>query len=286
MNTQMIQEEISLLVSSDPTQGAVNRSSDGSQFEVQLDDPLEIPKDAVNCTVECEESTIWWTIANIKTGINDTLYIFGDDDTTPVPVPQLYTVVIDQGLYDLTALNNTVQSKLEALGARTLDALNNPLPLVSFSPDDATQKVLLRFNYTNVTVDFTQTNTPREILGYDSLVYGAYPGAPLNILAPNIAQFNQVNYFLIACDLVQKGIRFNNRYNQVVTQVLINVAPGSQITASPRHPAKTNANELIGSKRTNLRFRLTDDKLRPVDTAGEYYTTRIVIKYWRPFRTT
>ncbi len=286
MNTQLIQEEISLLVSSDPSQGAVNRTSDGSQFEVQLDQALQIPKNAVNCTVECEESTIWWTVSNIKTGINDTLYIFGDDDTQPVPLPQLYTVVLDSGLYDLTALNNTVQSKLEFLGARTLDALNNPLPLVSFSPDDATQKVVLRFNYPNVTVDFTQTNTPREILGFESLVYGAYPGAPVNILAPNVAQFNQINYFLITGDIVDHGIRFNNRYAQVMTQVLIDVAPGSQITASPRHPAKSDANNLIGAKRTNLRFRLTDDKLRPVDTNGEYFTTRIVIKYWIPVKYT
>ena len=138
----------------------------------------------------------------------------------------------------MTALNNSLQSGLEALGARTVDGGGNPLPLVSLAPDDATQKVLLRFNYSNVTVDFTQANTPRDILGFDPLVYGPYPGAPLNILAPKIAAFNQVNYFLIASDLVQKGIRFNNRYNQVITQVLIDVAPGSQITATPFNPVE------------------------------------------------
>lgn len=277
----LIPNEISLLVSSDPQQGAINRSVDGSAFEIQLDEPIHIHKDAINVQVTVEESTVWWTVPNIIDGSNDTFYVFGDDDQA-IPVPQLYTVKIPQGLYDLTALNNSLQSGLESLGARTIDGGGNTLPLISLAADDATQKVLLRFNYPNVTVDFTQNNTAREILGFDSLVYGPYVGAPINILAPNIAKFNQVNYFLIACDLVQKGIRFNNRYNQVITQVLIDVSPGSQIVSKPFNPAKSNAHELAGSKRTNLRFRLTDDKLRPVNTNNEYWTARIVIRYLTP----
>ena len=277
----MVPDEISMLVSSDPSQGAVNISADGSSFEIQLDEAIEVPSDALNVNISVEEATVWWVIPNIITGQNDTFYIFGDND---VGGTQLFTVQIPQGLYDLTGLNNSLQSGLEALGARTVDGSGNPLPLVSLSPDEATQKVLLRFNYPNVTVDFQQTNTPREILGFDALVYGPFVGAPLNILAPFVAAFNQVNYFLIACDLVQKGIRFNNRYNQVITQVLIDVSPGSQIVSKPFNPAKSSAQELAGAKRTNLRFRLTDDKLRPVNTNGEYYTARIVIRYLRPVR--
>jgi hypothetical protein len=275
----MVPEEISLLVSSDPTQGAINRTSDGSQFEIQLDESIEIPKDALNVNVSVEESTVWWVVPNIITAQNDTFYIFGD---LAAGGTQLFTVKIEQGLYDLTGLNNSLQSGLEALGARTLDGGGNPLPLVSLAPDDATQKVLLRFNYPNVTVDFQPANTAREILGFDALLYGPYPSAPLNILAPNTAAFNQVNYFLIASDLVQKGIRFNNRYNQVLTQVLIDVAPGSQIVSTPFNPAKSSAQELAGAKRSNIRFRLTDDKLRPVNTNGEYFTARVVIRYLRP----
>jgi len=191
--------------------------------------------------------------------------------------------VIEQGLYDLTGLNNSLQSGLEQAGARTTErGNNNPLPLVSLSPDEATQKVLLRLNYDNVYVDFQPPNTPREIIGFDALQYGPMIGTPVNELAPNVAEFNQVNYFLIASDLVQKGIRFNNRYNQVITQVLINVSPGSQIISVPFNPAKSDAQDLAGSKRSVLRFRLTDDKLRPVNTNGEYWTARVVIRYLMP----
>jgi hypothetical protein len=275
----MVPEEISLLVSSDPTQGAINITQGGSQFEIQLEEPIEIPKDALNVNVSVEEATVWWVVPNIITGVNDTFYVFGDIQGGGT---QLFTVKIEQGLYDLTGLNNSLQSGLELQGARTIDGGGNPLPLVSFSPDDATQKVLIRFNYPNVYVDFQPANTPREIMGFDALQYGPFVGAPINQLAPNTASFNQVNYFLIASDLVQKGIRFNNRYGQVITQVLINVAPGSQIISTPFNPAKSNAQELAGAKRTNIRFRLTDDKLRPVNTNGEYFTARVVIRYLRP----
>lgn len=274
-----LEEEVSFLVSSDPAQGAVNVNEGGNAFEIQLDQPIEIPKDAINVNVSVEESTIWWVVPNIITNENNTFYVFGDLEAGG---QQLFQIQIQQGLYDLTGLNNSLQSELEKAGARTLDALNNPLPLISLAPDDATQKVIIRFNYPNVYVDFQPGNTPREILGFNALQYGPFPGAPQNELAPNVASFNQVNYFLIASDLVQKGIRFNNRYNQVITQVLINVAPGSQIVSTPFNPAKSPAQELAGAKRSNIRFRLTDDKLRPVNTNGEYWTCRVVIRYMRP----
>ncbi len=277
-----VPEEISLIVSSDPDAGAINVSSDGSQFEIQLDgEGIKIPKDAINVNVSVEESTVWWVIPNIITGENDTFYIYGDNDATPA-VPQLFTVVIPQGLYDLAGLNQAVQAGLESQGARTIGAGGEPLSLISLTADDATQKVRIRFNYTNVYIDFQPNNTPRQILGFDALQYGPFIAAPLSLLAPNTAQFNQVNYFLIHSDLVNKGIRFNNRYNQTVAQVLIDVAPGSQIVSTPFNPAKCNAQELAGSKRTNLRFWLTDDKQRNVNTNSEYFTARIVIHYMRP----
>ena len=39
----MVPQEISLLLSSNPQAGATNVSSDGSYFEVQLEDGIKIP---------------------------------------------------------------------------------------------------------------------------------------------------------------------------------------------------------------------------------------------------
>lgn len=277
----LLPEELSFVVSSDTSQGAINKSADGSTFEVQLDEALNIPRDAVNVNLAVEEATVWWTVPNILTGVNDTMYVFGDDNQA-IPVPQLFVITIPKGLYDLTLLNNSIQFQLEAAGARVLSG-TTPLPLISLFADNATQKVAIRFNYTNVYVDFSPFGTPREILGFDAIQYGPFAGAPLNQLAPNVAQFNTVDYFLIACDLVSRGIRFNNRYNQIISQVLIDVAPGSQIVSTPFNPSRVAVNELAGAKRSNLRFRLTDNLLRPVDTNGEDWTARIVIRYLRPY---
>ena len=363
----MLPEEISFVITSDPNAGAVNKSADGSYFEVQFDDGLQIPKEALNVNVRVEEASIWWVVPNIITGENDKMYIAGEDaavdtdyatlgfdvlntfslttgvadilqaggaalpsgafiigdtinietgtltgssfiitginvdtvaqmnyNVVPANVSQVvgnwlfsrtrqgslnnFVITIPQGLYDLSGLNNAVQRELENAGAKI-----TPDPLLVFTADDATQRVELRVNYDDVSIDFTQADTPRIILGFDSLVYGTYPSAPIEILAPNIAQFNQVNYFLIHSDLINKGIRFNNRYNQTISQVLIDVSPGSQIIHKPFNPAKSNAQTLAGTKRTNLRFYITDDQQRRVNTNGEFWTARIVIDYLLPY---
>lgn len=268
-----IPEEISMIVSSDPINGATNISPDGSYFEVQLQDGLKVPKDALNVNISVEEATVWWSVPNIITGENDKIYISGPDT---LDVVQNYVLTLPQGLYDLAGINEAIARELEAAGAKI-----DPEPLITLSPDEATQRVQMRFNYATVSIDFTQPDTPRIILGFDAQVYTPVPTNP--ILAPNVAAFNRVNYFLIHSDLTNKGIRFNNNYNQTIGQVLIDVAPGSQIVSRPFNPAKINAPELAGTTRTNLRFWLTDDEDRRVNTNNEYWSARIVIHYLRPF---
>jgi hypothetical protein len=267
-----VPQEITMIVSSDPKSGAVNRSSDGSYFEINLEDGLHVPKEALNVNVEVEDSTVWWTVPNIITGVNDLLFITGPNTSD---VSTLFTVTIPQGLYDLSGLNEAIARELEQAGAKI-----DPDPLISLSPDEATQRVEIRFSYAGTSIDFTQAQTPRDILGFDALVYSITGGNPQ--LAPNTAAFNTINYFLIHSDLTNKGIRINNNYSQTLTRVLIDVPPGSQIVSQPFNPPRINAEELAGTKRTTLRFWLTDDENRRVNTAGEYWSARIVIHYLMP----
>ena len=369
----MVPQEISMIVSSDPTNGASNRSADGSYFEIQLQDGLSLPAEALNATLSVEEATVWWTIPNIITGKNDKMYITGTPATAEItsrtdlgfPVASTYemTVVspgvsnlnianiaggmpigafvigdifrpdsgvsngflyeilgivedtatsktynvggllegniasnagefsrvrngtsvnyiitIPQGLYDLNGINQAILRELENAGA-----LIDPNPLFSLSADEPTSKVELRINYNNVIIDFTPLDTPRVILGFASAVYGPYPTAPISVLAPNVAAFNQVNYFLIHSDLTNRGIRFNNDYNQTIAQVLIDVAPGSQIVSRPFNPARIAVPELVGAKRNTIRFWLTDDDDNRVFTNNEYWSARLVIRYLKPY---
>jgi hypothetical protein len=268
-----IPEEISMIVSSDPINGATNISSDGSYFEVQLQDGLSIPKDALNVNISVEEATIWWSVPNVITGENDKMYITGPDTADVITN---YVITLPQGLYDLSGINSAIARELEIAGAKI-----DPDPLITLSPDEATQRVQIRFNYATVSIDFQPNDTFRTILGFNSAIYTPVPNNP--VLAPNVAAFNRVNYFLIHSDLTNKGIRFNNNYNQTIGQVLIDVAPGSQIVSRPFNPARINAQEMAGSSRTNLRFWITDDEDRRVNTNNEYWSARVVIHYLRPF---
>jgi len=270
----MVPREINFVASSDPAAGAINRSADGSAFEVQLQDAIKVPREAVNVTLAVENASIWWTIPNIITGVNDKMHVVVPN-VADVLTP--YTITIDQGLYDLTGLSQAIQRELQNAGAKI-----DPAPSISLSPDSATQKVELILQYLGSEVDFTQPQTFRVILGFDSQVIGPTVTAPLTILADNVASFNAVNFFLIHSDLVSRGIRFNNTYNRTISQVLIDVPPGSQIVASPFNPAKSDASDLAGSIRTNIRFYLTDDRNNAVNTSGEYWSCRIVVRYLIP----
>ena len=272
-----LQNEISLLVSSDATQGATNKTSDGAYFEISLGtDGLKIPNNAYNTTLSVEESTIWWTVPNIITGSNDLLRVIGPRASDGVTTT--YNLVIPQGLYDLSGLNQAIQRELQNSSAK-----RDPSVLFSLSPDEPTGKAELRFNYDNVSIDFTQPNSLREISGFNSQILGPYATVPFNRLADNTARFNSVNYFVIHSDLTQTGIRFNNSYNQAVSKVVIDVPPGSQIVSTPYNPPKISCNELVGGNKTLIRMWLTDDQNRRVNTNSESWSCRLVIRYQMPY---
>ena len=270
----LLQEEFSIILTSDPSGAASNISADGSRFEVQLDESLRVPDDAINCNISMESASVWWSVSNIITGVNDKMYIHGLDTSD---VEQDFTITIPQGLYDLPALNLKLRQLLENQNGK-ITPYNN----IDLIADNATSKVVIKFNYPINTIDFTPSDTPSFILGFDNVVYGNYIGAPENVLAPNVAKFNSVDSFLIHCDLVDRGILMNTSYSQVVGQVLIDVSPGSQIIYNPFNPTKVEANNLIGASRRTIRVFLTDQAGDPVNTNGEYYSLKLKVSYMRP----
>ncbi len=256
--------EIPLIVSSDEFTGAQNKSADGSSFDILLEDPISIPEHAQSVTVEVQESSIWWVIPNVITGQNDLFRL--DDGTNPA-----LTLVIPQGLYDLSGLQ--AASENAAVNAGLIAGT------FTFLSDDATQKVIIRFNVTGASIDFTIANTIRNLMGFNSVLVGPAGFVGESFTAQNTAAFNQIDFFLIHTDLVDRGIRFNNTYSQVASQVLIEVPPGSQNINEPRWPTKVPAWGLIGAVRNNIKFWLTDQSNNPVNTSGENWTARVIIKY-------
>lgn len=269
-----IKRSISFIASSDPKNGAININSTKNRFEVELQEGLKIPSNAENCQLSVEESTVWWSVPNIITGQNDKFYITGPNTSDVVTN---FVLTIPQGLYDLSGLNQTIQRELENAGAKI-----TPITLISLSGDEATQKVEIRFNYNNVSIDFTQANTFREILGFNSAVLGPFGTVPNNQLAPNVANFNTVNSFLLHSDLVNDGILYGNKYNQTIANILIDVSPGSQIVYKPFNPAKISIDSLKGQIRKSIKFWLTDEENNDISTNDEYFSCRLLLTYLEP----
>jgi hypothetical protein len=280
MSGSFIPEEISMLVSSDPALGASQINALGSKFQIQLDgEGLKLPKDAVNINVAVDEAQIWFNTPNIFIGVNNILTINGPNSAD---APTTFTVVIDKGLYNPSSLNKAVTIQLESLNAKTTTG-----PLITIQGNSSTGKSEILFNYYNVNVDFTVSGSPRLLLGYESLVYSS-PTSPDSLLvptaSPNFAKYNTIANYLISSDLVSKGIRINNKHNQVIAQIPIpsTTSVGSQIIYVPFNASKTDGQDLQGVTRTVLRFQLTNEKLELIDTNGEYWSARIVIHYMRP----
>lgn len=259
----MSTHEIPFIVSSDPLAGAQNKSLDGSQFSISLEDPINIPGNATSVTLEVQESAIWWTVPNILTGVNDRFVM--DDGTNG-----FVTVFIPQGLYDLDGLAAACETAVVNAG-QIADAF-------TFINDDSTQKSQIQFNLINAAVDFTLSDTFADIMGFNNaLITGTFVGQTFT--AQDVAAFNQIEFFLLHTDLVDRGIRLNNTYSQIVSQVYITADPGNQNIDKPFNPIAVPSWSLIGAIRNNARFWLTDQNSNSVNTNNENFSMRFVLKY-------
>ena len=240
----------------------------GSTFEATLDTPISFPKNS-NPTVELRTAEIWNVFPNITTGVNDLFRV--EDDGTDSGTAKSATIVIPQGTYETATLNNKIQLFMEEEGF----AAN----IISLSPDNSTGKVLLTFNNTGVTVNFTIAQTFRVLLGFDSQNITSIVKPQYNF-GDSVAKFNTINSLFIKTDIVDNGIPLNGKYSHILSKVPITARVGSQINYEPRNPAIDNCRKLINNHRLTYTFRLTDQTGALVNTNGEQWGISLLFK-WR-----
>ena len=208
----MNEYEIPLILSSAISAGAINKNDLGSSFEVVFQPPIHFPSDIQSCSLSVQEALVWNVIPNISEQLgNNKLYVIYQATT--------YDITIPDGLYSVSDLNNAIERELS-----TETGVSN---LVSIEPDNATQRIVLTLSEADLQVDFTQPDTFRDVLGFDSqLVPPAPTTGPYFQLGDSQAAFNNINYFLLHIDtLIENGIRVNDQYNQNIAQILITAAP-------------------------------------------------------------
>lgn len=258
----MIKYHIPLVFNSSVESGALNKSADGSSFSVFLSKGVFVPEDAKYCWMVCQNAEIWNTVPNIITGVNDKLYFEDGGGAVLITIPE--------GLYNIELLNNEIDRQLVDAG-RTSGT-------VTIFGNDATQKTVIQFNAIDDSLDWNPADTVRDILGFNAgVIIATSPGELFD--GDVVANFNNIDSFLVHCDLISHGLRVNNNYNQAVASVPITSPAGLQIIYEPQNPPEIPSNELIGQKKNTIRCFLTDSNNNLVNTFNENYLFRIVIYY-------
>jgi hypothetical protein len=268
----MIHKELNLLVNSASILGATKVTSDGSTFEVLLNDSLQIPSQAKNTNISVHSATIWNNLANVKTNVNDFLTIgFNNGVSGDI----LYTIIIPEGNYSVNELDLAI---FEYISTNHDDLPND---VITISGDSAQQKIQITFNYENVHIDFTggsPTTGMHLLLGFPYTDTITSPNASTTIFGNSVARFNAIEYYLIHSNLVNNGILMNSEYSKTIAKVLITSSPGDQIAYQPSVPVRV-FEDINYKNNKRLRFWLTDQLNQEVSTGGETWSAHIVISY-------
>ena len=241
----------SLFFSSDKNSGA-QVNTRGDEFRILFNTPITIPETAINVRGKVLDSSIWNVVPNISSeNLNNTLIVNGN------------TLTIPNGLYSINDLNVTLN--------RLLDEAGLSKSAVQFEGDNATQKTFMTIE-AGITVDFTVGDF-NEIVGFEKQTYN------VSQLAPNPANVNRTEFFIIESDLAIHGLPLNNIDANIIHKHIISAQPGSQSNYAPFNPQIVNLDNLIGQKINNISFRLRDQLNRTVDTQGENYAFTLQLEY-------
>lgn len=269
MSSLLIPKVSSYTFSSDPAVGAINVRNNGSSFSVNLNRAIAIPRGSVDCTVDVIQANIWYVMPNISAALGNNNFYF----SSAVTLPGAYHIVVPDGLYSMNDLNNTLQRDFANLGFAS--------NIMVFTGDDPTQRSVITYTIAGLQVDFTQANTIRTILGFDSRLSPAIAStAGESDTSDTTATFNGINSFYVRSSLISSdGLPINNTGTGIIAAVPISAEPGTQIVYQPQVPIDVDARNLIGSSVQYITFDLLDDQLRPVNTLGESWSITMHIHY-------
>lgn len=182
-----------------------------------------------------------YSTPNIITGVNNNLYfnISGTD----------YQIIIKQALYTFTSLKDYFKTALINLG----------LPVDAFTL--ITNKGALETGFTvgssDVTFDFTQSDTCRDILGWDSQSLSISAG--YSQYSDNISDYDNVGEYVLRSNDFSGHITYNGEDNNVVDVIPIpdQQKAGEPLTSEKRYPVILNADNWSTYK-SGISFKITN----------------------------
>ena len=267
----MLKRQTSISFNSDPLSGATPIGSDGSQFSVDLNQPLAFdPKRVVSVEAAVLQAAVWNTSPNISPAFQNNVFRF----TTSVAPAGTYNIVFPEGLFSLSGVGSFIGIQLVNLGL--------PANLFLFSGDDATQKAVITIATAGDSVDFSVAGSIGPLLGFSAAAIDnpiVAPVAGFNAFGQSTANLNRNNSYQIRSTLVSGGIQSNAISGGVIAKIPIDQSPGTQINYAPTNPLWFAADELIGVGKQSLDFFLENQSGQPTPTGGEFYELVVAFKY-------
>ena len=145
-----------------------------------------------------------WESYKLRYGISPNIAAtFGNNNftfTTSVAPAGTHSITIPDGLYSVAALNSYLSSQFVNLGY--------PSNLITIGGNDATGQSTLTFLTNGDSVDFTVATSVASLMGFNAAVLTA-PSANYTFFSDNPAQFNRVNSYIIASNIVANGSTVN-----------------------------------------------------------------------------
>ncbi len=267
----MQNKSVPLFVSSDAALGAFDITSGIDRFTVQFKNTIEIPSTAQNLTLQLTQATIFWTVKNISVAKSNNLFrlLISGDPGSP------FTVTIPDGLYDVNDLNEEINRQLVNEGVTS--------GLVTLTGNNSTGRVVINLTDAlgGLRVEWV-VGSMFDLTGFNSGQFVPAAGFTTGLFSeegPNVADFSEVSSFLAHTNLLQSGIPTGNQENQVLAQIQITAAPGSQLNFMPFQPIKIPVPHLAGQNINEATFYVTDQLNRSVDFNEENFTFLLEIKW-------
>lgn len=260
VSTKLLTKRKTLAVSSKNN----NPYNNGSEFILQLDQELDLPKSCVQAQVYLDKAVLWNNFPNVEAP--DNTLLINDNGLE-------YTITFPTGLYSLSDINSEVSRQLLGAGSDVS---------IQLTGNSATQRVIITFLKAGVTITFS-AGTIWELLGFNlNDVVG--PSVLVNQYetGSNVARFNKTEYlYLEMPSFVLDGFSYDgSRQSNIVAMIPIDVSAGAQINFNAgSNPDKVDVTYLTDAQISQIKFKLVDQNRLNINTLGESVFFKLILEY-------
>ena len=231
-------------------------SSATTDWTTQISPPI-ILDNKDNYEIGLVNLETYYSFPNISASLQNNSFVYNNGTTTK-------TITIPDGSYDITDINNTIQQGMQKNGDST-----DKNYFISLLVNNATLKSIVNITKKGYTVDFTGSNSLRNLLGFNSVVLQEGYNISTNIV--NILNTNTIQ---INCNIIS-GSYNNGSQSTVLYSYFPSVAPGYKIIQTPVNIVYL---PLVGDHIFSIRIWITDQNGNIMDFRGEVQTLRLHLR--------